>query len=189
MKIKASFLALVALAGCAAIPKPIAPPTASPFTIAALGIHRAEMIAALERYEQAGVFPIDPKTSYPVSEFRDGRGVRCPMAELIYQSGHGDLVDAVVRTNNKLRLADVHSGALYDWMLDSGLTVQEIAMVQGALELDINELMSPQVMNAAFNGRIRGRLEVAVQALRAATPYSLGEAAARLPHGALVAAR
>ena len=41
----------------------------------------------------------------------------------------------------------------------------------------------------AINGRIRGRLEVAVQALRAATPYSLIEAAARLPHGALVAAR
>ncbi len=189
MTIKASCLALLALTGCAAIPKPVAPATASPFTIATLGIHRAEMIAALERYEQAGVFPIDPKTAYPVSEFRDERGVRCPMAELIYQSGHGDLVDAVVRTNNKLRLADVHSGALYDWMLDSGLTVQEVAMVQGELELDINQMIPQQVALAAINGRIRGRLEVAVQALRAATPYSLVEAAARLPHGALVAAR
>ncbi len=189
MTINASCFALVALAGCAAIPKPLAPATASPFTIATLGIHRAEMIAALEHYEQAGDFPIDPKTSYPVSEFRDERGVRCPMAELIYQSGHGDLVDAVVHTNNKLRLADVHSGPLYDWMLDSGLTVQEIAMVQGALQLDVNNRFPRQLVIAATNARIHGRLEVAVQALRTATPYSLAEAAAKLPHGALVAAR
>ena len=189
MTIKASCLALIALAGCAAIPKPVAPATASAFTIATLGVHRAEMIAALERYEQSGMFPIDPKTSYPVSEFRDERGVRCPMAELIYQSGHADLVDAVVRTNNKLRLADVHSGPLYDWMLDSGLTVQEIAMVQGELEIEANFEVPPALEIAAIGGQIHGRLEVAIQALRAATPYSLVEAAARLPHGALVAVR
>ncbi len=197
MTVKASCLALAVLAGCAAVPKPVAPATASPaapasaspLTIATLGVHRAEMITALERYEQAGVFPIDPKTSYPVSELRDERGVRCPMAELIFQSGRGDLVDAAVRTNNKLRLADVHSGPLFAWMLDSGLTVPEIAMVQGVLRLDADSTLSPQLAIAAMNGQIHGRLEVAVQALRAATPYSLVEAAARLPRGALVAAR
>ena len=36
--------------------------------------------------------------------------------------------------NNEVRLADVQEGPLWDWMIGSGLTHDEIAMVQGAME-------------------------------------------------------
>ena len=83
------------------------------------------MIAWLHEYAAAGVFPRDD-AGRPLSVFRDTHGVRCPMAELIFRSGHADLVDQVATTHNNLRLADVHSGPLYAWILASGLTQEEV---------------------------------------------------------------
>lgn len=117
------------LAACHASTGPVAPSTPD------LAARRAQMLAWLDDYVGAGLFPQDAQ-GHPLSVFRDARGVRCPMAELIYRSGHGDLVDAVARTHNDLRLADVHEGPLYAWINQSGLTQEEIAMIQGAMTVE-----------------------------------------------------
>ena len=126
------------------------------------------MIQWLAEYEDAGVFPTDD-AGMPASVFRDARGVRCPMAELIYRSGHAELVDAVARAHNSLRLADVHDGPLLEWMETSGLSRGEIAMVQGALTMDQMRLFrgysQQEVRTAAAIGEVRGRIETAVTAL------------------------
>jgi hypothetical protein len=132
----------------------------------------------------AGVFPKDA-AGHPASVFVDGSGIRCPMAELVHKSGRDDLVAAVQRENNTVRLADVRTGALFDWMLASGLTQEEIAMVQGAMNIDYTfnsfPISNEAQQFAIEQAEVRGQLEMAEAALRQATGASLAIAAQRLP--------
>jgi hypothetical protein len=108
------------------------------------------------------------------------------MAELIHMSGRDELVDEVAKTSNDVRLADIHTGPLYDWMLHSGLTLDEIAMVQGAMSID--EMrgfeLQQQTLAAAAHGQVDGKLATAEVALRDSTSASLQHAAdkARAPY-------
>lgn len=146
-----------------------------------LAARRAQMLEWLREYKEAGVYPTD-ELGLPLSVFKDARGVRCPMAELIYRSGHADLVEAVAREDNDVHLVDITSGPLHDWMLGSGLTLEEIAMVQGAADIDIG-WMPPAEATILARGELRGRLETAERALRDGTRHSLNVAASRLPNG------
>lgn len=164
-------------AACQSAPHTAAttPPTSE------LAARRAQLVSWLHDYYEAGVYPTDA-AGLPISVFEDERGVRCPMAELMYRSGHGDLVAAVARDNNKLRLADVKDGPVLDWMMQSGLTIEEIAMVQGAMDIDFAWLNRefPQQETILARGQVRGRLETAERALRDGTSHSLQVAKARL---------
>ena len=176
------WMLMIALCACQAAPRtPNTPNTPNPpSTVGELAARRTQVIAWLRDYYEAGTYPTDD-AGRPLSVFRDAQGVRCPMAEVIYRSGHADLVDAVARENNQVRLADVHAGPLHDWMLGSGLTGDEIAMVQGAMELDTTWLEPSGESTILARGQVRGRLETAVRALRDNTAQSLAIAAAQLP--------
>ncbi|HEX5059667.1 MAG TPA: hypothetical protein VFV99_09925 [Kofleriaceae bacterium] len=146
------------------------------------------MISWLRDYYEAGVYPTD-EGGRPISVFKDARGVRCPMAELIARSGHEDLVDEIAAIDNKMRLADVKDGPVFDWMAESGLTIEEIAMVQGAMDIDytwmrqqpnIEIQRQPNGEIILARGQVRGRLETAVTALGVNGAHSLGVAAKRL---------
>ncbi len=147
--------------------------------VTVLAGRRAEIIGWLHDYRVAGVFPADASGA-PVSVFVDERGVRCPMAELVHKSGRDDLVEAVREEGNDVRLADVRRGPLYDWMLGSGLTQQEIAMVQGAMRIESNNMIRGEWATAMGQAEVRGQLEMAESALRQATAASLAIAAQRL---------
>src|SRR5690349_21321172 len=85
-----------------------------------LAARRAKVIERLEAYRKAEVFPTDA-LGLPLGVFRDDKGVRCPMSELVFLSGRSDLVDAVVKLDNKIRFADINGGPILDWLLQSGL--------------------------------------------------------------------
>ena len=149
--------------------------------VADLAGRRAQMIQWLHEYKEAGVYPTDD-AGMPLSVFRDARGVRCPMAELIHKSGRDDLVDAVAAQANDLRLADVHAGPLHDWMMESGLTLPEIAMVQGAMNVDFYVPEQPrEILQASARAEVRGHLATAEVALRDNTAAGL-ERIAAAPH-------
>lgn len=172
---------LVALCACQSAPRSATTPTNVPVDqVAELAAHRAEMIEWLRDYYEAGQYPTDA-AGMPLSVFKDDKGVRCPMAELIYRSGHADLVDAVAKENNQVRLADVKEGPLHDWMLASGLTGDEIAMVQGAMEVDYSWMNQESQETILARGVVRGRLETAVRALSDGTAHSLEVASSQLP--------
>jgi hypothetical protein len=97
---------------------------------AELAAHRRLQVARLHAYAQAGVFPRNTKVAPTGHFFRDAGGRLCAVANLVHQDGRDDLVDAVVRTKNDLVIDDVHDGALYDWILSSGLTQEELARIQ-----------------------------------------------------------
>lgn len=184
------------LTACHVAPTPTAPRAgAQPAAIAELATRRAELISWLHEYTEASVFPTD-SLGRPLSVFEDDHGVRCPMAELIYRSGRADLIEATKRDNNTVRLRDVTSGPLLDWMTGSGLTRDEIAMVQGAMDIDYAWMREPgEPINAgpllareadrarqaealAARAQARGRLESAERALRDGTRHALVEVAA-----------
>lgn len=172
---------LLALCACQSAPRSTATPASVPIDqVAELAAHRARMIEWLRDYYEAGQYPTDA-AGMPLSVFEDDKGVRCPMAELISRSGHEDLVDAVAKENNQVRLADVKEGPLHDWMLASGLTGDEIAMVQGAMEVDYSWMNQESQETILARGVVRGRLETAVRALQNGTAHSLEVASAQLP--------
>lgn len=169
----------ILLAACHASTGPVAPSTPD------LAARRAQMLAWLHDYEQRGQFPQDAQGN-PLSVFRDARGVRCPMAELIFRSGHGDLVDEVAKTHNDLRLADVHSGPLHAWITESGLTQEEVEMIQGAMNyqvirgedgkmqvVEVDVFRAEALKQADAWGQVKGHLATAEVALKNATPASL----------------
>jgi hypothetical protein len=161
------------LAACHTTTAPHSPVTAD------LTARRTQMLAWLHEYVEAGQFPEDAQ-GHPLSVFRDARGVRCPMAELIFRSGHGELVDAVARSHNDLRLADVHDGPLYAWMMESGLSQDEVTLIQGAMTVEEMRMIQDHqelrfangdaVKRANEWGQVKGHLTTAEVALKHASP-------------------
>lgn len=94
--------------------------------------NRRARLAALEAYVARGVFPKNrdfPNRRAPY--FVDGAGTRCAMAYLIEESGRGDLVERVARTDNNAYVYELAGDEeLLGWLDENGLTVDEAAMIQ-----------------------------------------------------------
>src|SRR5262245_58497623 len=98
MLMKILVATLTTLAACHSAPRPNAG-----HSVSELAGRRAQMIDWIHEYREAGVYPTDD-LGRPASVFQDARGVRCPMADLIFRSGHADLVEAVAKEHNAVRL-------------------------------------------------------------------------------------
>jgi hypothetical protein len=130
---RAVVVSVVVLAGCqrptAGDVTPVEPVDTSGLR-QTLATHRAAQIERLHAYGVAGEFPHNFTTAPSLHMFRDGGGRLCAVANLVHQDGRDDLVEATVRTRNDLAIADVHDGAMMDWVLASGLTQEELVAIQ-----------------------------------------------------------
>ena len=97
---------------------------------AALAQRRAQTLALFRTYRRAGVYPHNFVTADKLNVWLDDEGRLCAAATIIANSGHRDLVMRVAKDDNFIRLGDVRSGELMDWILTSGLTQEEIAAIQ-----------------------------------------------------------
>jgi hypothetical protein len=97
---------------------------------AALARARANNLAAFRDYQWKGVFPSNTFSDKTLNVWRDDAGHLCAAATIIKKSGKDALVDRVADQNNFIRLADVTTGPLMDWILTSGFTQDEIAAIQ-----------------------------------------------------------
>jgi hypothetical protein len=97
---------------------------------AALARRREDNLAAFRAYQRKGVFPSNLYRNEKLNVWRDEDGHLCAAATMIDQSGEHELVQRVADQNNFIRLADVTDGPVMDWMLTSGFTQREIAMIQ-----------------------------------------------------------
>jgi hypothetical protein len=97
---------------------------------AQLAAHRAQQIAHLQAYGEAGQFPHNTTTAPSLHMFRDPEGRLCAVANLVQTDGRADLVETTVRDHNDLAVADVHDGPMMDWMVSSGLTQEELVAIQ-----------------------------------------------------------
>ncbi len=110
---------------------PIAPVASTRDELRAmLAAHRATHLAELRRYVEAGVFPVNDVQPGYLNVFADPSGHLCAVANLMAFDGDRAMVDQTAEASNYVRLVDVHEGALYDWILASGFTQEEIGRIQ-----------------------------------------------------------
>ena len=110
---------------------------------AALLKARQANLASFRTYQQMGVFPSNTYVNGQLNVWRDQDGHFCAAATIIRLSGKTDLVNKVADQNNFIRLADVRQGPLMDWILTSGFTQDEIAMIQAPFQ-PVTEQPSPE---------------------------------------------
>lgn len=146
---------------------------------------RSHGIAVLEAYEAAGVFPVSPGEPGFHHQFVDVWGNRCAVAQMILSSGQGDAALAAAATQNDVVLAELTDGPLVEWMLTSGFTREEIAIVQepgwrGA-ELSFAPDPGPPRTNTPEEiARVQTHLRAVLPLLRVDTEKSLLKAQRRL---------
>lgn len=119
---------------------PVAPPAHHPDPIVAPAVDRAALRARLaERrqqvvqrflaYREARIYPVSPGPGRQ-HIWLDAFGHLCAAATLISADWGRDATVAAVHGNLALRIADVRTGPLADWVLTSGLTKQELVAIQ-----------------------------------------------------------
>jgi hypothetical protein len=97
---------------------------------AAQARERLRNLDRLHAYWTHGVFPHNTHHRERTPYFIDDDGRTCAMAQLIIDSGHADLAEALARTQNYARIRDMHSPALAAWLAASGLSLEEAAWIQ-----------------------------------------------------------
>lgn len=96
-----------------------------------LAQRRALNILRLRIYQLRGQFPQNEHTtSRAVPIFVDKHDTACAVGHLMRESGWGDAVAAIQRTNCFVYVTDVRDGPLVAWVLVSGLTQEEAALIQ-----------------------------------------------------------
>ncbi|HTR51146.1 MAG TPA: hypothetical protein VMJ10_10605 [Kofleriaceae bacterium] len=112
------------------------PPRLAPAAIdrtavrAALGRARGHNLAAFRAYVKRGTYPSNTFSDGRLNVWQDTAGHLCAAATIIDASGEHALVQRIAAENNFIRLADVSSGPLMDWILASGFTQAEISAIQ-----------------------------------------------------------
>jgi hypothetical protein len=81
-------------------------------------------------YRLARVYPHNTYQAGFLNVWRDNEHNLCAVANLVAKDGRNDLVDKTEDENNNIRLADVTTGQLMDWVLTSGFTQEELVMIQ-----------------------------------------------------------
>jgi hypothetical protein len=100
-----------------------------------LAAKRDWQLRTLNQYADRGQFPRNEgyaATAVPV--FLDHHGTHCAVGYLMHRSGHDDKVAEIVQQNNLVCVNDVKQGTLVDWIIASGLTQAEAALIQPGYE-------------------------------------------------------
>jgi hypothetical protein len=96
-----------------------------------LAARRTQTVKHFLEYRDRGVYPVN---QLPGGGFRhvwvDGAGNLCAAATLISKDWGREAAIQVGMKNLEIKLADVKSGAVLDWMLTSGLTRAELVAIQ-----------------------------------------------------------
>jgi hypothetical protein len=126
-----TLLSILASATVFAAPHKIRTPTPSRAEVRdALIKRRAVNRERLRVYRERMQFPRNRISPDVINVFRDENGLLCAVANLIFLDGKLALVAKTARENNTVKMGELESGPLHDWILSSGFTIEEIAAIQ-----------------------------------------------------------
>jgi hypothetical protein len=91
---------------------------------------RAANLERFRAYYKAGVYPSNVYKPGLANVWRDQDGRYCAAATILRASGQTALAAEVAEQDNFIKLADVTSGPLLHWILTSGFTQAELALIQ-----------------------------------------------------------
>jgi hypothetical protein len=92
--------------------------------------NRLKNLNVLHQYWTAGVFPANSRHMNRQPYFIDHNNVYCAVGYLMKESGADDVAKDIQRTQNYSYLADIHHDKLMSWVQQSGLTFDELALIQ-----------------------------------------------------------
>lgn len=150
---------------------------------AQLAHRRATNLARFEAYVNRGVYPVNSYQPGLLNVFIDEEGHICAAATIMTEDGLGDLVRTLAASENFLALGNVTEGPVLDWILASGFTQEEIAMIQAPFMGDMGEMgaiPTPIDPREAEHARLVARYAEVLAALRAGARANLDLATRRL---------
>lgn len=128
---------------------------------------RIRMIGLLEGYREAGRFPINYYRYERIPVFIDQDGTHCAVAYLLQQTGNEELAQRIAAAGNYAWVKDIHEAGLLEWQKTSGLSIEELKLIQGAYDSYMpngfflaNKYEIPQkpgVMQVYFNNKYTGK--------------------------------
>lgn len=96
---------------------------------------RAETLQWLAEYTDRGVFPHNHVTAETSPIFADPHGTPCAVGYLLLRSGETELVDDIVRTDNRVRVSGLAGDERFErWLHQRGITLDEAARIQPLYE-------------------------------------------------------
>lgn len=104
------------------------------YTGTALYNKRITLLQLLNEYRLAGRFPVNDTKHQRVPVFIDRNFTHCAVAYLLQQTGHENLAMRIARDDNYAWVKDIHTDGLLQWQKESGLTVEELKLIQGAYD-------------------------------------------------------
>jgi hypothetical protein len=94
---------------------------------------RCVQLRRLTEYRERGLFPInDGQAPDSLPIFVDGHDTACAVGHLMRISGCQASVAVIAGSDNYVYVPDVERGSIADWILTSGLTLEEAALIQPA---------------------------------------------------------
>ena len=116
----------------APMPGEFAPPVAPSRSEvrAALIKIRQQNLAHFRSYWMAGVYPSNVHSKKTANVWRDQDDHFCAAATIMVKSGNEALAIKLAETNNFIKLGDVKQGPVLDWIVTSGFTQDELALIQ-----------------------------------------------------------
>ncbi|MCE9579793.1 MAG: hypothetical protein K8W52_42140 [Deltaproteobacteria bacterium] len=146
----------------------------------ALARRRAANVARFRAYRKAGSYPHNYETGTTRNVWRDVDGHLCAAATMIDRSGQHELVGDIAENQTYVRLGEVTSGPLLDWILTSGLTQVEVATIQEPMMGPREPRQRDRSWQVAEDARLRKRYVRIEAALAENRASALAQAADRL---------
>lgn len=92
--------------------------------------NRTSLLDKLQQYADNKVFPINKYHAVRQPYFVDEIGTNCAVGQMIYDSGHKDLVAKISKEHNYDYIADIHTTGLQEWANEFGFTIDELKWIQ-----------------------------------------------------------
>jgi hypothetical protein len=99
---------------------------------ARLARNRAANMVTLKQYQLNGRFPLNNRFAAPTPIFLDQGDTACAVGYLMRTTGWSEAVESVAQASNFVFINDVVDGPVLEWILQSGLTREEAALIQPA---------------------------------------------------------
>lgn len=106
----------------------------------ALEKQRKAHLANFHKYRVKRVYPHNKYEPDMRNVWKDRDDHLCAIATLVNTDGLTELVDEVATKQNFVKISDLTDGPLVDWVLTSGLTQEEVVMIQAPTQADVEEM-------------------------------------------------
>ena len=91
---------------------------------------RKKHIESLQKYLNRGLFPQNIKFSRRKPIFVDEKNTHCAVAYLLKKDEEYNIIDEITHLHNYDYISDMNSKSLNQWVMKSGLTFEEVQMIQ-----------------------------------------------------------